>query len=210
LNWFPCVSANGWQDCSWVGGDNYTADYLDMIAILKSQPAKPRVFLMQPTPLYKQNIFGCMNQTVTNFVLPRLLPTIRDASAAEPQIIDLFDALGGAGLTQPNITCDGCHPRHAGYEEMAQTIYKVLSKTIAEAGWPAFSPASEEQMCVPGARGCARAECGCGSHDSVASRPPPPPPTHTPPPPCSRASLPRPEWNTEYPADYSGMMVAEV
>ncbi len=24
LNWFPCTSASGWQDCSWVGGDNYT------------------------------------------------------------------------------------------------------------------------------------------------------------------------------------------
>jgi hypothetical protein len=114
---------------------------LDMIAILKAQPAKPRVFIMQPTPLYKQNVFGCMNQTITNFVLrkfrreppvriknpapkkqtltptlhplhptktARLLPTVMAASEAEPQIIDLFNALGGANLTQPNITCDGC------------------------------------------------------------------------------------------------------
>ena len=175
LNWFPCVSANGWQDCSWVGGDNYTADYLDMIGILKRQPAQPRVFIMQPTPLYKQNVFGCMNQTVTNFVLPRLLPTIMSASAAEPQIIDLFDALGGAGLTQPNITSDSCHPRHAGYVEMAQVIYKVLSKTIAEAGWPAYTPATEEQMCVAGRAGLrGRAGVQFAAHTVAPPRVPPP------------------------------------
>ena len=131
-----------------------------MIAILKAQPAKPRVFIMQPTPLYKDKLFGSMNQTVTNFVLPRLLPTLLQASAAEPVIIDLFNALGGAGLTQPNITCDGCHPKHAGYVEMANTIYKVLSKTIEEEGWPGYVPATEEQMRVqlaPPPRALARA-----------------------------------------------------
>ena len=170
-----------------------------MIAILKNQPAKPRVFIMQPTPLYKQNIFGCMNQTVTNFVLPRLLPTVMGASAAEPQIIDLFNALGGAGLTQPNITCDGCHPRTAGYAEMAQTIYKVLSKTIAEAGWPAYAPASEEQMCVGARMGGAFAPNAppmrMGSASSVAPRRAKIKfATHTiaPPPPAAQSRLPPP------------------
>ena len=116
-----------------------------MISILKAQPAKPRVFIMQPTPLYRPNVYD-MNQTVINFVLPRLLPTVMQASAAEPVIIDLFNALGGAGLTQPNITCDGCHPHQAGYVEMASAIYKVLSKTIEEEGWPGYTPATEEQM----------------------------------------------------------------
>ena len=78
LNWFPCTSANGWQNCSWVGGDNYTADYIDMISILKAQPAKPKVYIMQPTPLYKQVYY--MNASVINFVLPRLLPTIQQAT----------------------------------------------------------------------------------------------------------------------------------
>ena len=147
-----------------------------MIAILKAQPAKPRVFLMQPTPLYRPNVYS-MNQTVINFVLPRLLPTILSASAAEPQLIDLFNTLGGAGLTQPNITCDGCHPKHAGYVEMAQAIYNVLSKTIEEEGWPKFFPASAEQMC-----GCAPALLA--PLFSLAGRFLPPPPfrlpyTHT-------------------------------
>ena len=144
LNWFPCTSANGWQDCSWVDHDNYTADYIDMISILKAQPAKPKIYLMQPTPLYRQ-VYD-MNATVINFVLPRLLPTIMAATPVEPQIIDLFTALGGANLTQPNITCDGCHPRQPGYVEMANTIYAVLSKAGAEAGWPGYVPATQEQL----------------------------------------------------------------
>ena len=129
-----------------MGGDNYTADYLDMISILKAQPAKPRVFVMQPTPLYAQNLFGQMNQTVTNFVLPRLLPTVAAASAAEPQVIDLFNALGGANLTQPNITCDGCHPHQAGYVEMAAAIYAVLKDLIDREGLPPYVPATPEQL----------------------------------------------------------------
>lgn len=75
FNWFPCNGAPfGFGNCSWVGGeaaqekgtgprmcrrllsphragDNYTADFLDMISILKAQPAKPRVFVMSPPPL---------------------------------------------------------------------------------------------------------------------------------------------------------------
>lgn len=115
-----------------------------------------------------------MNKTVINGVLPWLLPQashqccaapspspprvvdgpppplqIASGSAAEPSVIDLFDALGGANLTQargrggccrcrgmhahrrpclhsqPNITCDGCHPVDAGYVEMAHVIYGV-------------------------------------------------------------------------------------
>ena len=145
-NWFPCNSTDGWHDCAWVDGDDYRIDYLEMIATLKAQPARPRVFVMQPTPLYAQMVFGQMNQTVTNFVLPRLLPTIVAASDAEPAIIDTFNALGGANLTKPGITCDGCHPTQAGYTLMANAIYAVLKDYIDRAGLPGFKPASRAQL----------------------------------------------------------------
>eukprot|EP00047_Mylnosiga_fluctuans_P013151 m.29766 g.29766 ORF g.29766 m.29766 type:complete len:232 (-) comp4695_c0_seq1:74-769(-) len=130
FNWFPCTGPNG-TDCSWVGGDNYTADYVEMINILKALPSRPRIFIMSPPPLYPPFPFS-MNKTVINYVIPSvILPAIAKQSAAEPLVIDLFDALGGAGLTQPGITCDGCHPVDKGYEEMAQAMFKVLSKIQA-------------------------------------------------------------------------------
>lgn len=46
--------------------------------------------------------------------------------SATSQVIDIFAALGGANLTQPNITCDGCHPVDAGYIEIAQTMAPIM------------------------------------------------------------------------------------
>lgn len=51
-------------------------------------------------------------------MFPELLPQLAVASGADG-VIDVFDALGGAGLSQPGITCDGCHPVDAGYVEVA-------------------------------------------------------------------------------------------
>ena len=115
-----------------------------------------------------------MNKTVINGVLPWLLPQIASGSAAEPAVIDLFDALGGKNLSQPGITCDGCHPVDKGYIEMGNAIYavslypaphvgsgdlgpphcarmQVLShlRETEEPDWPAFDQsASDEQMLV--------------------------------------------------------------
>lgn len=133
-------------DCSWVGGDNYTQDYLEMISILKAQPAKPRVFVMSPPPLYPPFPYE-MNKTVINAVLPQvILPSIPLASGAEPNVIDLFDAMGGPNLTLPGDFCDGCHPKDAGYIIMANVIYDVISKIIEEENWPGYVEATPEQI----------------------------------------------------------------
>jgi hypothetical protein len=74
-----------------------------------------------------------MNATVINSLLPTLLTKIAADSGAEHAVIDVFDALGGAGLTQPGITCDGCHPVDKGYEEIASTIAAVIQRDLAAA-----------------------------------------------------------------------------
>jgi len=65
---------------------------------------------------------------------------IAAGSAAEPGVIDIFDALGGANLTQPGITCDGCHPTDKGYTEIAHTIYAVRAGAGAGGGVRAGPP----------------------------------------------------------------------
>jgi hypothetical protein len=62
---------------------------------------RPNVNLIHPLVL-RTLPAASMNKTVINYVLPRLLPEIAAGSAAEPGVIDIFDALGGAGLTQPS------------------------------------------------------------------------------------------------------------
>jgi hypothetical protein len=36
------------------------------------------------------------------------------------------------------ITCDGCHPVDAGYQEIAVAMAAVLKQDAARYGWPAF------------------------------------------------------------------------
>ena len=48
-------------------------------------------------------------------VLPSLIPNVIAVAGKVDGVIDCFDALGGANLTQPGITCDGCHPVDKGY-----------------------------------------------------------------------------------------------
>jgi acyl-CoA thioesterase-1 len=107
-------------------GDNFEDDYKQMIANFLNLPTKPKLYVMVPPPLYPPNPY-MMNKTVINDVFPILIRKIASETGAEPQVIDIFNALGGANLTQPNITCDGCHPRDAGYVEIAQTIAKTLT-----------------------------------------------------------------------------------
>lgn len=123
---------NDAKNFNWFGvqekGDSFHSDYLDMISAFRSLPSKPKVFVMIPPPLYPPDPYD-MNSTVINGVLPKLLPEI--AAQGGAGVIDVFDALGGANLTQPGITCDGCHPVDKGYIEIANLMYKTLSKYLA-------------------------------------------------------------------------------
>ena len=140
-NWFPCDGADGVSSCSWIGGDNFTADLLEMIATLKAQPAQPKVYVMRPTPIYVP-FFSDMNATVTNVVLGDLLPRAVAASAAERTIIDMFGAMGGHDMSLQNLTCDGVHPVEAGYQLMANALYTALTNATPPPPPPPPPPGS--------------------------------------------------------------------
>ena len=140
--WFPCEGgARGTEGCSWLGADNYTADFLEMIATLKAQRAAPKVYVMRPTPIYVP-FFSNMNATVTNVVLGDLLPRVVAASAAERGIVDMFGAMGGYNMSLQNLTCDGVHPVQAGYQLMANTLYTALTNATPPPPPPPPPPGS--------------------------------------------------------------------
>lgn len=124
------LGTNDAKNFNWFGvqskGDSFKADYLDMISTFSSLATKPKIFVMIPPPLYPPNPYD-MNSTVINSEFPVLLRQIA-SQAGVAGVIDVFNALGGANLTQPGITCDGCHPVDKGYIEIAQAMYDVLSK----------------------------------------------------------------------------------
>jgi len=122
------LGTNDAKNFNWFGvqqqGDSYVADFLDMIGKFQALPTKPQVYIMTPPPLYPPDPYD-MNQTVINVLFPVLIPSIAK-SAGNVSVIDVFDALGGANLTQPGITCDGCHPVDKGYVEIATTMYTAI------------------------------------------------------------------------------------
>eukprot|EP00049_Salpingoeca_infusionum_P012146 m.219161 g.219161 ORF g.219161 m.219161 type:complete len:231 (+) comp15109_c1_seq1:75-767(+) len=122
------LGTNDAKSFNWQGvqsqGDNYTVDYNRMISIFKALPSKPKVFVAVPPPLYPPDPYDMM-PTVINGVFPTLLREIASVNQLGP-VIDTFSALGGASLSQPNITCDGCHPVDKGYAEMAKVFASAI------------------------------------------------------------------------------------
>ena len=81
-------------------------------------PSKPDLYLMISPPLYQELRYG-INHTVINEIFPQLIPMIAQNLSLENDksvdVIDIFNTLGGADLTQPQMFADLCHPNNEGY-----------------------------------------------------------------------------------------------
>ena len=95
----------------------YESDYCDMIAEFQKMESKPIIWLMKPPPLYKDGTCEEMKQEVINELYPKKIPEIAARCSIPPErVINLFEALGGADLTNPNYLLDDhCHPNAFGY-----------------------------------------------------------------------------------------------
>ena len=118
--------------------------------------SKPDVFVIVPPPVYKDG-FGAVNTTLTNKVVPSLVPPIaKECGLSDQQIINLHDVMGGEKLDKPfyycsGRHCDGYHPVDEGQDVMAKTImehvlafYKANPKgRLSE---PAQPPAGQKKQ----------------------------------------------------------------
>ena len=123
----------------------YTADYTDMVKAFAELTPSPDIYLAVPPPLYAEGTYN-MSQKVINIVLPRLIPSIAaENGIPAANVIDVFSALGGAGLSRyeyfcDHQSCDNCHPNDAGYSALAATVYRAtvgfMAPTPTAAGGP--------------------------------------------------------------------------
>ncbi|KAJ4458877.1 putative sialate O-acetylesterase [Paratrimastix pyriformis] len=104
--------------------DRYTNDYNELINLYVTRPNKPKVFINIPPPLYKDGVYG-MQQSVINTVFPELIPQI--AADHGLPTIDIFNYMGGAALTQPDLFADGCHPTPEGYLHLAAAVREAIT-----------------------------------------------------------------------------------
>lgn len=107
--------------------ENFKRDYLELCHSFRNMSSKPDVFVIVPPPVYKDG-FGKVNITLTNRVLPKVIPPIaKECGLQDSQIINLHEAMGGEKLSKPFFYCsgrhcDGYHPIDEGQDMMAQTI----------------------------------------------------------------------------------------
>ena len=114
----------------------YVNDYIDMAKSFIELDSKPELYFMIPPPLYVNGAYS-MNQTVINQRFPELIPSIANSKEFEdkPEIIDVFNIMGGVKLAHyewlcDGQSCDGCHPNDAGYTALASGIYKDLFNPV--------------------------------------------------------------------------------
>jgi lysophospholipase L1-like esterase len=128
---------------------DYPSDYKALIEIFKAMPSKPEVHIAIPPPLYRDGVYG-MLQEVVNTELPKLIPTIaRDNGLAAPvDVFSLFQThcpvTAGTPGHPPNSTdvvCDwigsggrdACHPDDYGYLQLAKAVRAAIAPGDATA-----------------------------------------------------------------------------
>lgn len=135
------LGTNDAKWCNWYGpangappgaGTAFVETYKELISLFKALPTKPKVYVVLPPPLThppscltSPPVYN-MSLDVINTVYPQLQREIASSAAADG-VIDVWAALGGTAM-DPNLTCDGCHPKDDGLGVIARVIAEVITK----------------------------------------------------------------------------------
>lgn len=109
-----------------VGYNNtiFITDYIKFVKSIQSSVPLAKIWLMVPGPIYKDNLWGCMNSTVVNHVFPKSIYEIgAKTGIPKENIINLIDYMGGLELSKPELFYDYAHPNTKGYAELARIVY---------------------------------------------------------------------------------------
>jgi acyl-CoA thioesterase-1 len=112
------LGTNDTKPQNWKFAAEYTADYEAMVDHFEALPAKPKIWLCTPAPVY-QTRWGINEERVVEGVIPGL----RDLAKRKGlPVIDLYRALTG----KPEMFPDKIHPNAAGAKVIAKTVEAAL------------------------------------------------------------------------------------
>ena len=112
------LGTNDTKPQNWKFAAEYTADYEAMVDHFEALPAKPKIWLCTPAPVY-QTRWGINEESVVKGVIPG----VRDLAKRKGlPIIDLYRALTG----KPEMFPDKIHPNAAGAKVIAKTVEAAL------------------------------------------------------------------------------------
>ena len=113
------LGTNDTKPQNWRVG-NYEKDYQSLIDTLKTLPAKPRIYLCLPAPVFKTK-WGINDSTVVHGVIPAIT---RLAATNHLTVIDLHSKMQNLGANFP----DSIHPNENAAREMAKLIASEIKK----------------------------------------------------------------------------------
>lgn len=113
------LGTNDTKPQNWRFNDEFVADYKDMIAQFRSLPSKPKIFILYPAPVMRQDQSGVNETRVQHLIL--MIDKL--ASDLETGIIDSHSAL----KDHPEWLPDGVHPDDAGATAIAIVIFRALT-----------------------------------------------------------------------------------
>ena len=113
------LGTNDSKPQNWKKKAQFAADFKDMIAQLRKLPAKPKIFICKPVPVF-QTRWGISEKVVSGEVIPIVEQVAKDCKLP---VIDLHKALSGKKEMFP----DGIHPNGAGAGVMAAVIAKAIT-----------------------------------------------------------------------------------
>lgn len=103
---------------NWVHRDQFIPDYSELIKSFKKLPARPRIYICFPVPLYFTGP-DISDSVITKHIIPKI-DSIGDMLSVP--VIDLYHPLSN----QPHHFPDGIHPNAEGARIIAQTVAQFV------------------------------------------------------------------------------------
>lgn len=113
------LGTNDTKPQNWRYGDQFIPDYKDLIRTFAAVPAKPRIWICVPVPVY-ENRWGISAEVLNAGVIPRVRRVAQDMGVG---LIDLNAPLSD----RPDLFPDKIHPNAAGAKVMAEVIHATLA-----------------------------------------------------------------------------------
>jgi acyl-CoA thioesterase-1 len=111
--------------CRDVSSEAFIREYSSLLTRFINLEKKPRVRIVIPPPLY----FSAFEKF--NLEAPTAMRKVaQDLDLGE--VIDAFEALGGAELRYPKQFPDGCHPNDEGYSTIARIVADRIFQELVE------------------------------------------------------------------------------
>ncbi|HEX5553218.1 MAG TPA: GDSL-type esterase/lipase family protein [Chitinophagaceae bacterium] len=112
------LGTNDTKPWNWKYGDEFGADYTNLLEVFKKLPSHPEIWAALPVPVFKHNKYG-----IRDSVVKVEIPIIRKVARTEDvHIMNLYRALRPYG----NDFFDGVHPDKTGAHYLAKAVYKQI------------------------------------------------------------------------------------